>query len=126
MILSTTPSRSYSSLYFHAVANALTIRWLVRFDEENKPGISNLISILAATTGESISDIEKRFEGRGYGDFKHEVADAVCDLIDRIQTNYEKFKNPEVLNKILDDGAEKACVVASETLNRAKLALGLK
>ena len=99
---------------------------IVRFDEENKPGISNLISILAATTGESISNIEKRFDGHGYGDFKREVADAVCDLIERIQTNYEKFKNPEVLNKILDDGAEKARVVASETLNRAKLALGLK
>ena len=55
-----------------------------------------------------------------------DVADAVCGLIEHIQTNYEKFKNPEVLNKILDDGAEKARVVASETLNRAKLALGLK
>lgn len=98
----------------------------VRFDEENKPGISNLISILAATTGESISDIEKRFAGRGYGDFKREVADVVCDLVERIQTNYEKFKNPEVLNKILDAGAEKARMVASGTLNRAKLALGLK
>ena len=99
---------------------------VVRFDEENKPGISNLISILAATTGESISDIEKRFAGRGYGDFKREVADAVCDLIERIQTNYEKFKNPKVLNKILDSGAEKARIVASETLNQAKIALGLK
>lgn len=99
---------------------------IVRFDEENKPGISNLISILSATTGESIESIEKRFAGHGYGDFKREVADAVCDLIERIQTNYKKFKNPEVLNKILDDGAEKARVVASETLNRAKLALGLK
>ena len=99
---------------------------IVRFDEENKPGISNLISILAATTDKSISDIEKQFAGRGYGDFKREVADAVCDLIERIQTNYEKFKNPKVLNKILDDGTEKARVVASETLNRAKLALGLK
>lgn len=98
----------------------------VRFDEENKPGISNLISILAATTGESIPDIEKRFAGCGYGNFKRAVADAVCDLIERIQTNYAKFKNPDVLNEILDDGAECARVVASETLNRAKLALGLK
>jgi len=99
---------------------------VVRFDEEHKPGVSNLISILSATTGESISDIEKRFAGRGYGDFKREVADNVCNLIECIQTNYKQFKNPELLNKILDAGAEKARVVASETLNRAKIALGLK
>lgn len=98
----------------------------VRFDEEHKPGISNLISILSAITGENIVDIEKRFTNRGYGDFKREVADVVCDLIDHIQTNYKKFKNPDVLNKILVDGAEKARIIASETLNRAKIALGLK
>jgi len=99
---------------------------LVRFDEENKPGISNLISILAAITGESIDGIEQRFASCGYGDFKREVADAVCDLIEHIQTNYEKFKKPEVLDKILADGAERARIVASKTLNRAKIALGLK
>lgn len=99
---------------------------VVRFDEENKPGISNLISILSAITGEKIPDIEKRFAGRGYGDFKREVADVVCDLLDKIQTDYKRFKKPEVLNKILSDGATKARVVASETLERAKLALGLK
>ena len=98
---------------------------IVRFDEENKPGISNLISILSATTGESIESIEKRFSGRGYGDFKREVADTVCDLIAKIQTNYAQFKNPDVLNAILTKGAEKARIVASETLNRAKNALGL-
>lgn len=70
--------------------------------------------------------IEKRFVGRGYGDFKREVADAVCDLIGNIQTKYQQFKNPDVLNTILTAGAERACIVASETLNRAKVALGLK
>lgn len=99
---------------------------VVRFDETNKPGISNLISILSAITGESITDIEKRFVGRGYGDFKREVADTVCDLIDKIQTNYKQFKNPDVLNNILTQGANKARLVASETLNRARIALGLK
>lgn len=99
---------------------------VVQFDEENKPGISNLMSILAATTGESIENIEKRFTGRGYGDFKREVADAVCDLIGNIQSKYQQFKNPDVLNAILDAGAERARVVASDTLNRAKIALGLK
>lgn len=99
---------------------------VVRFDEEAKPGISNLISILSATTGESIESIEQRFAGHGYGDFKKAVADTVCDLISSIQTKYQEYKNPDVLNKILDAGAAKARMVASETLNRAKIALGLK
>ena len=99
---------------------------VVRFDEDTKPGISNLISILAATTGEGIDSIEKRFAGRGYGDFKREVTDAVCDLIGNIQTKYQHFKNPDILNAILTAGAERARIVASETLNRAKVALGLK
>ncbi len=99
---------------------------VVRFNEEKKPGISNLISILAATTGESIESIEKRFAGRGYGDFKREVADVVCDLIGNIQTKYQHFKNPDVLNAILTTGAERARIVASDTLNKAKVALGLK
>lgn len=99
---------------------------VVRFDETNKPGISNLISILSAITGESISDIEKRFIGHGYGDFKKEVADVVCELLAKIQANYNKFKNQDVLNTILTDGAAKARIIASETLNRAKTAMGLK
>ena len=99
---------------------------VVRFDEYAKPGVSNLISILAATTDENIESIEKRFAGHGYGDFKREVADAVCDLIGNIQTKYQYFKNSDVLNTILTAGAERARVVASETLNKAKIALGLK
>ena len=63
---------------------------------------------------------------RGYGDFKREVADVVCHLLEKIQANYQKFKNPEILDNILNDGAKKARIVASETLERAKLALGLK
>ena len=52
--------------------------------------------------------------------------DTVCDLIGNIQTKYQQFKNPDVLNTILTAGAERARIVASETLNRAKVALGLK
>ena len=106
-----------------AVTDSETV---IHFDEEQKPGVSNLISILSAITGEDIPSIEKRFEGRGYGDFKREVADVVCHLLEKIQANYQKFKNPEILDDILNDGAKKARIVASETLERAKLALGLK
>lgn len=106
-----------------AVTDSETV---VRFDEEEKPGISNLISILSAITGETIPSIEKRFDGHGYGDFKREVADVVCELLEKIQANYYRFNNPDVLNTIFDQGAEKARIVASETLDRSKQALGLK
>ena len=99
---------------------------VVRFDETNKPGISNLISILAAITGAGIQDIETRFSGRGYGDFKKEVADTVCELLAGIQDKYRQFKNPDVLRAILADGAVRARAVAAETLGRTKVALGLK
>lgn len=99
---------------------------IVRFDDVNKPGISNLMSILSAITGESFADIEKRFVGRGYGDFKKEVADVVCAVVAKIQEKYNRFRNPDILNAIFTNGAIQARITASETLNRAKIALGLK
>ena len=97
----------------------------VHFDEENQPGISNLMSIMSKITGESFESIEARFEGKGYGDFKREVADVVCDLLTTIQTRFAKYNNEAVLDEILAKGATKAQVTASETLKRATTALGL-
>ena len=97
----------------------------VHFDEENQPGISNLMSIMSKITGESFESIETRFEGKGYGDFKREVADVVCELLTTIQTRFAKYNNEAVLDEILAKGAIKAQVTASETLKRATTALGL-
>ena len=97
----------------------------VRFDEENQPGISNLMSIMSKITGEDFASIEARFEGKGYGDFKREVADVVCELLTTIQTRFAKYNNEEVLDEILAKGAAKAEVTANETLARATKALGL-
>lgn len=98
----------------------------VHFDEENQPGISNLMSILSKITGESFESIENRYVGLGYGAFKKEVAEVVGNLLSTIQTRYNKFNNRELLDKILNDGANKARVVASKTLNRTMKNLGLK
>ncbi|MBR6412860.1 MAG: tryptophan--tRNA ligase [Alphaproteobacteria bacterium] len=106
-----------------AVTDSETV---VRFDEVAKPGISNLISILSAITGECIPSIENRFAGHGYGDFKRAVADVVCDLLEKIQANYRRFKNSELLDDILNNGAGQARLIASETLNRTKRVLGLR
>lgn len=98
----------------------------VHFDEENQPGISNLMSIMSKITDESFESIEKRFEGRGYGEFKKEVADIVVNLLKNIQEKYKKFYVDDLLNDILQNGATKAQEVANQTLSRAITVLGLK
>jgi len=98
----------------------------VHFDEENQPGISNLMSILSKITNEDFDSIEKRFDGKGYGEFKKEVAEVVARLLEDIQNKYHKYNNEETLNKILENGAKNATKVASVTLDRATNALGLK
>lgn len=97
----------------------------VHFDEENQPGISNLMSILSKITDESFESIEKRFEGKGYGEFKKEVSDAVCGLLKTIQDRFNEYNNKELLDKILKEGATKAQVVASQTLRRVLNSMGM-
>ncbi len=97
----------------------------VHFDEENQPGISNLISIMSKITGESIESIEHRFCGKGYGEFKREVADVVGKLLRDIQERYDKFNDEGVLDEILKKGSKKAERIANDTLQRAKKSLGL-
>jgi len=97
----------------------------VHFDEEKQPGISNLMGILSKITGEDFDSIENRFEGKGYGEFKKEVANAVCSLLEEIQAKFKKYNNKELLDQILNNGANKARVVASQTLKRVTASLGL-
>ena len=98
----------------------------VHFDEENQPGISNLMSILSKITGESFMSIEKRYSEKGYGEFKKEVADKVCELLENIQNKYNEYNNKTLLDSITKKGAQKAHTTASKTLNKACIALGLK
>ncbi len=98
----------------------------VHFDEELQPGISNLMSILSKITGEDFVSIEERFEGKGYGEFKREVAEVVGELLADIQAKYHKYNDAEYLSSILQKGAKRAETVAKTTLNRATVALGLR
>jgi len=79
----------------------------VKFDFENKPGISNLMNIYSSLTGLSIEDIESEFAGCNYGTFKGKVADVVIDEIQKIQDKYNEIINSEYLDDILDNGAQK-------------------
>lgn len=98
----------------------------VLFDEENKPGISNLMTIYSVVTGRNISEIQDEFAGKGYGDFKGAVADATVEfLLPMRQKALDLLKEESELINILNNGADKARVLASKTLKDAYNALGV-
>jgi tryptophanyl-tRNA synthetase len=89
----------------------------VRHDPEQKPGVSNLIEIFAVATGSSIPEIESRYDGAGYGQFKEDVAEAVVELFAPIQQRYEALRADEgELRRMLAVGAEKARETSAPTL----------
>jgi len=97
----------------------------IKYDVENKPGISNLIVIYSALKGISIEETEKHFEGYRYGDFKKEIADAVCEEIGAFQERYHQILDSKEYEQVLKDGAKKAIEVSSKTLKRVQKAVGL-
>ena len=98
----------------------------VKFDFENKPGISNLMTIYSSVTSKNLSEIESEFAGKGYGDFKGAVADATVEYLRPIRDRaLELLKDEGELINILNKGADKARVLASKTLKEAYQALGI-
>ncbi|WKA53733.1 tryptophan--tRNA ligase [Planococcus shixiaomingii] len=98
---------------------------IVKFDPENKPGVSNLLTIEAALTNTSIKTLEAKYEGLGYGDFKASVATAVTEHLAPIQERYNELLDSDELDGILDNGAEKANLLANKTLKKMQNAMGL-
>lgn len=98
---------------------------IVKYDPTNKPGISNLLTIEAALTDASIDSLVAKYEGVGYGDFKASVASAVTAHLAPIQERYQELLNSEELDRILDEGAEKANFLANKTLKKMENAMGL-
>jgi tryptophanyl-tRNA synthetase len=96
----------------------------VRFDPQ-RPGIYNLLTIYEVLSGERRSDIEARFEGKGYGDFKRAVADLVLDVLTPIQGRSRQLLASGEVDDLLRQGVERAAPVANATLLRVKRALGL-
>jgi len=89
----------------------------VRHDPDEKPGVSNLIEIMAVVTGSSIAEVEAQFDGQGYGAFKEGVAEAVVELFAPIQQRYEELRADEAeLRRLLARGAEKARAASAPTL----------
>jgi len=98
---------------------------IVKYDKENKPGISNLLTIYSVCSGESISVLEKKYEGKGYGEFKSDLAKVVVDFLTPIQEKYNQLINSPELDEILDEGARKANLVANKMLKKMERAMGL-
>lgn len=97
----------------------------VKYDVENKPGISNLLTIYASLKDISIEEAEKEFVGYRYGDFKKAVADVVVNELEAFQKKYREILESKAYEKVLLEGAKKANEVANKTLNRVKKAVGL-
>lgn len=98
----------------------------VRFDPENKPGVSNLMQIYSSITGLKMEEIKKEFENSGYGDFKTKVAETVVAKLEPIQKKYkELLENKEYLEKIYTEGANRARKLASKTLDEVKERIGI-
>ena len=91
----------------------------VRYEPEQKPGISNLLEIMSVATGDPIPELEARYDGGGYGQFKADVAEAVVELLDPIRTRYEELRADEQeLRALLARGADKARETAAPTLEQ--------
>ena len=89
----------------------------IRFDAENKAGVSNLLGIYSAVSGKSVKDLEAVFAGKGYGDLKSEVADAVISVIEPIrQRATELLANTDELDRLLSSGSSRANELAEATL----------
>ena len=97
----------------------------VKYDKENKPGISNLLTIYASIKEISIEEAEAHFVGYRYGDFKKEVADAVIEELEPFQNRYKEIVESKAYLPVLQEGAKRAKAIASKTLERVQRAVGL-
>jgi tryptophanyl-tRNA synthetase len=89
----------------------------VRYAPDEKPGVSNLLEILSVSAGRTIADVEGEYEGRGYGDLKNDVGDAVVELFAPVQARYAELRSDEAeLRRLLRMGADKARETAEPTL----------
>ena len=93
---------------------------------DDKPGVTNLLTILSVATGTTVPDLEREFEGRGYGDFKTAVAEAVVELFAPVRARYDELvADPGALDQVLADGAARARETAVATMDAVRDRVGL-
>ena len=97
----------------------------VRFDPENKKGISNLMTIYSVATGKSYEEIENEFVGKGYGEFKPRVGEAVVEMLRPIREEAARIlKDKAYIEQVYKDGAQRAAYVANKTLRKVQKKVG--
>jgi len=98
----------------------------IKYDEKNKPAISNLLTIYHLFSNKSLVDIEKKYQGKGYAEFKKDLAEVVVRGLKSFQEKRAKLqKNPQLVEKILAEGTKKAQKIAKETMEEIKTKMGL-
>jgi tryptophanyl-tRNA synthetase len=98
---------------------------IVRYNKEEKPGVSNLLTIASVLSKKSINELETHYQGKGYGEFKADVAQIVIEALKPIQDKYYSLIDSQELDHYLDEGAEKANAVAGKMLRKMENAMGL-
>ena len=97
----------------------------IRFDPENKPGVSNLLNIICALTGESMEAVCQELQGQGYGALKSRAADAVVAALDPLQSEFKRLiADKAYLMGVLNESAEKASYRAAKTLRKVQKKVG--
>ena len=95
------------------------------FDPENKPGVSNLLTIYSCFSGKSIEEAEREFDGMGYGDFKTAVGQVCCDKLIPVQEEYKRIlADKAYLEEVMKKGADEASYYARKTLSKVRRKLG--
>ncbi|MEO6089748.1 MAG: tryptophan--tRNA ligase [Umezawaea sp.] len=97
----------------------------ILFDREDKPGVSNLLTIYSALTGQTVPELEAAYDGKGYGDLKKDLGEVFTDFVTPFQASVRGYlDDPAELDKVLAKGAERAREVAATTLKRAYEKIG--
>lgn len=116
---------SYDKIKKSIMKSTTDSEGIILFNKDEKPGISNLLSIYSAFSGKEIPAIEKDYEGQGYGSFKKDLVEVVYDSVKPIQDRFHEIRESEELAKVLKDGKERASVTAEATVKRVKARFGL-
>ena len=98
---------------------------IIKFDPEEKPGVSNLLTIYSVLSGETIDSLVAQYEGKGYGDFKKDLVEVTVNALSPIKEKYDEIRHSQELIDTLKDGAERANAIAERTLKRVKDVYGL-
>lgn len=97
----------------------------IRYDKENKKGVSNLLDIYSAVSGKTIAEAETEFAGKGYGDFKLAVGEAVADVLEPVQKRFEELgADRAYVESVYKKGAEMAARIANRTMRKVHKKVG--